>query len=276
VIVMSLDLYIPEREILEELLIRAKKEAYQQDCELGFGHTMVRLMYPSIGFLTVFKDRQYPAFLEGMRDRKENLTLLDVVDGFWSIMEDFADMTVPGDRFFDDIGVILAAGRRFPKVEMHFWTIYVLPHLCGWRELQDVFFDELRMIASQVQGEAYERNRKYHSRYLLPFPSAEEIVERTRQAAQVSEGDEKFSLSPAASRELDSMLVPYGDKIGTVEDWAEVIKEELRENYGRIHVSLFYWFAKYGLPYIFGLPQMMEKAFEVVSRLPIEREEGQE
>lgn len=159
---------------------------------------------------------------------------------------------------------------------MHFWTVYIFPHLCGWRELLDIFFDELRMISSKIQGQAYERERKYQSRYIFSFPSAEEVVERTRQAAKASEGDEKFSLTPAASRELDSMLLPYADKAGTAEDWAELIKLELQENYGRIHVSLFYWFAKHGLPYIFGLPQMMEKAVEMVSRLPIEQEEGQE
>ena len=162
---MSLELYIPEKEILKELLIRAKREAYEQGCELDFAHSLPLLMregtmvtaYPSI--FTRDRDRQYHAFLAGMRDRQENLTLLDVVDGIWFVMEDCADRSVPGDSFFDDLGAIWAAGRKFPKVEMHFWTVYIFPHLCGWRELLDIFFDELRMISSKIQGQAYERER---------------------------------------------------------------------------------------------------------------------
>lgn len=251
---MSLTLYIPEKDDLRTLLNRAEANAAENGCFLD---------------PLTFPDANYFIFLASMIQKEASMQLLGLVDAFYEILEESSGSTVPVDWFVESIGNLLAQAGRWPKAEMHFWIIYILPYLCGASEFVEVFQNELAAFASQVEGKNYERKPYPPCVYLLEFPSIEDVVERTRQAVIACQDDESLPMTLEQSTELDSILGQYANKADTADEWFRVIHRDLSEYEPYSQIFLITWLTKYGLPYIFGIPQTVQKAKEVVSRLPI-------
>lgn len=254
---MDLPLYIPERDVLTKVLNRARTEAQNNGCELD---------------LKIFSsDIMYLLLLTKLRQDKILPQFVMVVDTFEPMLMKFAGIVVRADALFNEMGERLTIGANWPKAQMHFFSVYILPQLCGMSEFHDAFFDEWAAIVATVQRKSYTRRRKYEPIFMLSFPSAAEVVERTRLAASFSTNAEDVSMTVQESVQLDSMLTKYADNEGTADDWLGVINEELDGIDEQTRVFLFRWLATYGLPHIFGLAQIMRNALEVTDRLPVTR-----
>jgi len=252
--IVSVELYISEIEVLNELFRRVKIEAKENGCELDS---------------RIFRDTDYAEFLMAARKKHLLPTLLETLDTYAEFAELQTGYSFPVDMYFADIGTLFNETTRAPKSAMHFWTVYALPHLCGAREFQEVFSNGLDAVMSELSDNPYEARQQYRTICTLFFPSAEEIVERTLKAVKASENDKTVAMDWEQVEKFTHLLARYEGQVGSADEWLTFILGLLRNTNVFLKAYMFHWFALHGLPYIFGFPQMTAQAYAVTSRLPI-------